>query len=90
MDEPVLCSQCNQPLPDDWEPPIGATAKPVCPACAVQHIRRKSQRLKVITTLLDMYGVDADEQAARELESKLKSPAESKPKEPPPAHPPKK
>ena len=62
MADPIVCSQCGEALPDDWEKPQAEGGEPVCTNCALKHFKRKSQRRKVITTLLDMYDIDANDE----------------------------
>ena len=65
MAKQTSCAQCGEPLPEDWDSPGNSApdAEPVCPACAAKHMKSKSQRRKVITTLLDMYGIEEDPEA---------------------------
>lgn len=76
------CSQCEGPLPDDWEVAAGADAHPICPKCAAEHMLRKTQRLKVLSHLLAMYGIDPeDKDALFELERKMREEEEQKKKQ---------
>ncbi len=45
------CSECGKPLPDNWHPVGTRTVQPVCPTCAVKHMRVKSQRRKALADL---------------------------------------
>lgn len=45
------CSECSNPLPASWHPLATRTVQPVCPDCAVKHMRVKAKRRKALAEL---------------------------------------
>ena len=45
------CSECGHALPGNWRPVGTRTVMPVCPDCAVKHMRVKSQRRRALAEL---------------------------------------
>ena len=59
------CSVCGGELPSVE---MNAPGDPVCPKCASEHFLRKTQRVKVLRVLLEMYGLKEEEVDAATLD----------------------
>jgi hypothetical protein len=53
------CSLCGEEFPGTEGTP---TERPVCPRCAGEHFLNKTQRIRFVRALLDIYNKDKPEQ----------------------------
>jgi hypothetical protein len=77
------CSLCGEEFPGTERT---STEHPVCPKCAGEHFLHKTQRIRFVRALLDIYNKDKQEQQVSdsgiyEIASDFNRKLESKPPE---------